>query len=198
MITESSTLVDVCFEVSTALDSHGMPAVLTGGSAATVYAPEVYTSHDADYILESDHRIDEVALALVDLGLKRHGKLRRFIHSTTQYRIYFPRGPLAVGGDYIRESSMLNRENLSLRILTRTDCIRDRLAHFYHWDDYTALNVAVEVSCADLNDVNFSCIKDWTLRKSPLFLMKFEEFEKRVQAKIRNKPTGPSRTIISS
>ncbi len=36
MITETSTLADVAFEVCTALDEAGFVAVLTGGSAATV------------------------------------------------------------------------------------------------------------------------------------------------------------------
>jgi hypothetical protein len=51
MINEDSTLEDVCFEVCTALDGHSITAVLTGGSAATVYAPDVYTSYDADFVL---------------------------------------------------------------------------------------------------------------------------------------------------
>lgn len=51
MITENSTLEDVCFEVATALEDANLPAVLVGGSAATVYAPEQYTSYDADFVL---------------------------------------------------------------------------------------------------------------------------------------------------
>lgn len=76
MITKQSTLIDVCFEVSAILDLHGVPGVLTGGSAAAVYAPGVYASLDADYI---------------------------------------------------RESHILRRGDACLRILKRTDCVRDRL-----------------------------------------------------------------------
>ena len=39
VINASSTLVEVAFEVCTALDASGYTAVLTGGSAATFYAP---------------------------------------------------------------------------------------------------------------------------------------------------------------
>jgi hypothetical protein len=50
VIDENSTLEDVCFEVSPALDAASIDAVLTGGSAASIYAPNVYTSFDADFV----------------------------------------------------------------------------------------------------------------------------------------------------
>lgn len=40
MITRSSTLRDVCFAVTQALEAQGMIGILTGGSAATIYAPD--------------------------------------------------------------------------------------------------------------------------------------------------------------
>lgn len=42
MISASSTLTDVAFAVCTALAEKGFVAVLTGGSAATYYAPEAH------------------------------------------------------------------------------------------------------------------------------------------------------------
>jgi hypothetical protein len=50
-ITETSSLEDVCFAACTALERAGTVAVLTGGSAATYYAPEAYQSGDADFII---------------------------------------------------------------------------------------------------------------------------------------------------
>lgn len=52
MISKTSTLEDVCFEVTEALDLHGFTAVLTGGSAASMYAPNAYMSQDADFVLQ--------------------------------------------------------------------------------------------------------------------------------------------------
>lgn len=65
-------------------------------------------------------------------------------------------------------------------ILTRLDCIRDRLAHFYHCDDYTALNAAVGVAVAADHDVDFAALRAWTERESANLLEKFPEFERRV------------------
>ena len=50
MITATSTLADVAFAVCTALHTNGGVAVLTGGSAATYYAPDAYQSRDLDFL----------------------------------------------------------------------------------------------------------------------------------------------------
>ena len=50
-IDATSTLVDVCFTVCTALSESDITAVLCGGSAATFYAPQAYQSKDADFVI---------------------------------------------------------------------------------------------------------------------------------------------------
>lgn len=178
MITGESTLADVCFAVSQALEVHGIAAVLTGGSAAAVYAPHVYTSYDADFILEHDEPLTEIVDALGTIGFNRDGKSRIFVHPDTKYTIDFPRGPLAVGGDYVNETATLTNGAMTLRILSPTDCVRDRLAHFYHWDDYTALKAAVGVATANIDNVNMDLLRSWSTREE--HLNKFEEFERRL------------------
>jgi hypothetical protein len=103
-----------------------------------------------------------------------------FTHSDSQYTIDFPKGPLAVGNDYIRESDILKQGDLCLRILKRVDCVRDRLAHYYHWDDYTALNAAVGVAATGLDAVDLAHIEAWTIRESAAFMDKFLEFRRRL------------------
>lgn len=178
MITCESTLADVCFVVSKALEAHGIAAVLTGGSAAAVYAPHVYTSYDADFVLDHDEPLIEVADALGSIGFNRDGKSRMFVHPDTKYTIDFPRGPLAVGGDYVHETSTLRNGDMTLRILSPTDCVRDRLAHFYHWDDYTALTAAVGVAAANLDNVSMDLLRSWSTREENV--SKFAEFERRL------------------
>ena len=181
MITSESTLTDVCFAVSTALDHHGMPAVLTGGSAAAVFAPHADMSDDADFILTHDDSLGDVAVALQSIGFQRDGRSRMFVHLHTRFTVDFPKGPLSVGGDYLQETHVLERGDLRLRILTRIDCIRDRLAHFYFWNDYTALNAAVGVAADASADLDLSPVQAWTERESPLLLEKYAEFERRLQ-----------------
>lgn len=180
MIAEESTLADVCFAVSTALEARGMPGVLTGGSAAAVYAPQAYMSYDADFVLENDDPLDEIAIALRPIGFQREGRSRIFSHAKSRFTVDFPKGPLAVGGEYVRETRVLEHGDLRLRILTRVDCIRDRLAHFYHWNDYTALNAAVGVAAQAPDEVDMEFLRGWTERESAALLEKFAEFERRL------------------
>ena len=165
-----------------------MSAVLTGGSAAALYAPQAYMSDDADFVLDADGSLAEVAVALEPTGFRRDGRSRIFIHPNSKFTVDFPKGPLSVGGEYIRESRILERGDLRLRILTRTDCIRDRLAHFYFWNDYTALNAAVSVAVQNVDEVRIDILRAWTERESPPLIEKFAEFEQRLQRALASTP----------
>lgn len=182
MITEDSTLEDVSFAVSAALEARGISSVLTGGSAASLYAPQTYMSYDADFVLDRDEPLDEVARALQPTGFHRDGKSRIFYHPKSRFTVDFPKGPLAVGGDYVERTASLTRDGRVLRILTRLDCVRDRLSHFYYWSDYTALNAAVAVA-AELDGHDVESLREWTERESPALLGKFAEFERRLTAR---------------
>ena len=158
-----------------------MSGVLTGGSAAALYAPHAYMSHDADFILEADDALGDVASALRPIGFQRDGRSRIFFHPDSEFTVDFPKGPLAVAGEYIRETHTLERGGVRLRILTRIDCIRDRLSHFYFWDDYTALNAAVAVATDNSEPADIDHLQAWTERESTAFLPKFAEFKRRLR-----------------
>lgn len=49
-INATTPLAEVATAVCSALDRTGITAVLTGGSAATYYAPEAYQSSDIDFV----------------------------------------------------------------------------------------------------------------------------------------------------
>jgi hypothetical protein len=181
VINAGSTLADVCFAVSTTLSRHGITSVLTGGSAAAVYAPQIYMSNDADFVLDPDEPLQKVAAALAAIGFARHGRSRIFMHAATVYTVDFPRGPLAVGRDYVHETQVLERGQMQLRILTRFDCVRDRLSHFYHWKDFTALNAAVGVAAENPHEVDVDRLRSWTEREGLELLKGFAEFHRRLQ-----------------
>jgi hypothetical protein len=165
MIDENSTLEDVCFAVAAVLDRFSIRGVLTGGSAATIYAPQVYASMDADFVLVDLVERERLREALASVGFVPSASAGMFEHARCRYTVDFPKGPLAVGGDYIHETATIQRGDVSLRILTPTDCVRDRLAHFYHWDDYTALNAAVGVARSQREHVDLSKLREWTERE---------------------------------
>jgi hypothetical protein len=145
--------------VCSALHRTGITAVLTGGSAATFYAPESYQSRDADFIITV--RADGGAQVLANLGYMQRGGT--YEHRENAYTLEFPRGPLAVGDDLIQSWVTVRREEQVLHVLSRTDSVRDRLMWFYTSNDRTALHAAIGVAMS--GSVNRDLIKEWSSRE---------------------------------
>jgi hypothetical protein len=135
--------------------------VLTGGSAATYYAPESYQSDDADFIIifSSDPR--GAGDAIKELGYREIGGT--YHHAKNTFTVEFPPGPLAIGSDVIRTYETVRRGDEILYVLSRTDCVRDRLAAFYFFNDRSALAAAVAV--AGGGAVDLTAIHQWSLKE---------------------------------
>jgi hypothetical protein len=161
VIGPTSSLTDVAFAVCTALERTGFHAVLTGGSAATYYAPDAYQSGDLDFVLTLRGAGGEAAL--VSLGFSRKGDFYR--HPHTHFLLEFPNGPLAVGDDLIKSWSTARRGDEVLYVLSPTDSCRDRLASFLFWNDFSGLEQALAVHHARANEVDLNVIEDWCRRE---------------------------------
>jgi len=173
-ISRSTSLSDTAFAVCSALDEAGITAVLTGGSAATVYAPHAYQSRDLDFIVELRARGSNANEALISLGYQL--EVDHYLHNENPLILEFPSGPLAVGGDLIREWDTLRKEDYLLHIINPTDSCRDRLAGFLFWNDRGSLEQAVAVAAAQTPRVNLEAIRSWCNSESRL--EKFMEFER--------------------
>jgi hypothetical protein len=150
------SIVEVAFEVGTALAEAGATAVLSGGGAAATYAPEAYQTQDLDFILQSARaKVDPV----IGLGFRSRGRSGMYEHPDIPFTLEFPAGPLAVGDDVIREWSTLRDGDLQLNILSPTDCVRDRLAAAIHWRDEKSINQALAV--AKLHPVDLAKVGVW-------------------------------------
>ena len=171
-IDANTSLREIAFLVCTELDRAGIRAVLTGGSAATVYASEDYQSRDLDFIIE--YRSDEVAPseALNSLGYTLEGDL--YSHEQSPLTLEFPPGPLSVGRDLIRTWETLKEDDRVLYILSPTDCCRDRLAGFLFWDDRGSLDQAAAVARRQAHRVDLEAIRAWCEREG--VADKYEEF----------------------
>ena len=176
MIGPTSSLTDIAFAVCTALARQGFQAVLTGGSAATYYAPEAYQSGDLDFEITLRGTGGEAALAA--LGFSRKGDFYR--HPRSHFLLEFPNGPLAVGDDLIKVWSTGHRDEEVLHVLSPTDSCRDRLASFLFWNDFSGLEQAIGVFHARTNEVDLNVIKDWCRREG--HSQKFGLFATRIGA----------------
>lgn len=162
--------------VCSALDAAGHTAVLTGGGAATVYSSGAYQSRDLDFVFAFWSEVAVPEAPLLDLGYRREG--RSYVHPLSPLTLDFPTGPLAVGEDLITRWETLNVENRKLHILSPTDCVRDRLSAFYHWNDFSSLEQALLV--ARQRAVDLEVIREWSVRegcadKADLFLARLAQ-----------------------
>lgn len=162
MIQAASSLTDVAFAVCTALDGKGFRAVLTGGSAATHYAPEAYQSGDLDFVLAL--RGSDGEAALTALGFVKNADFYR--HPRSHFLLEFPPGPLAVGEDLIKSWNTVRRGEELLHVLTPTDCCRDRLASYLFWNDFSGLEQAIAVFRARPHEVDLNVVEDWCRREA--------------------------------
>lgn len=167
---ERSALPAAAAAVGAALARHGIRAVLTGGACASLYTRGDYQSRDMDFILTGPTTRAGLDAALASLGFVRDGD--RYVHARVPFYVEFPRGPLAIGGDYgIRPVRRMARGGWLLA-LSATDCCRDRLAAFYHWNDRQSLGVAVQVALAQR--VALAAIRRWSAAEG--FPERFDEF----------------------
>ena len=144
--------------VAAHLQVRGIGVVLTGGSCVTIHSRNRYLSYDLDFIVASDTQRQSLQAALLELGFRE--KNSYFVHPESQYFVEFPPGPLAVGSEPAGEIVELDFPTGRLRLLSPTDCVKDRLAAYYHWQDRQCLEQAILVT-AD-NHVDLVEIERWS------------------------------------
>jgi hypothetical protein len=103
-------------------------------------------------------RRKELAESLKKIGFQE--KDRYFFHPDTPFFVEFPSGPLAIGNEPVREVSLLEFSTGHLRLLSTTDCVKDRLANYYHWKDRQCLDQAVMV--AAVSKIDLEEIERWS------------------------------------
>lgn len=167
----------MAFAICTALEKCGVRVVLTGGSAATVYAPRAYQSRDLDFIVQFHPQDAKPGEVLANLGYKLEGQT--YAHSQSPLTLDFPPGPLMIGSDYIHKWTTLRSRKRILHILSPTDCCRDRLAGFLFWKDFRSLDQALAVARAQSKKIKLKIIRDWCKREN--CLPQFNEFLKRLK-----------------
>ncbi len=138
------------------LEKHGISCVLVGGSCVSIYTNEKYSSHDLDFISPDSHKT--IAMALSEIGFKN--KSRYFHHSNSELYVEFPSGPVAIGNQIpTKPEGRLKVKDTVIKMLSPTQCVMDRLAAWFHWNDRRSLIHAIWV-CRK-HPVNLSKIKRW-------------------------------------
>jgi hypothetical protein len=155
--------------ISTHLEKHGMEVVLSGGSCVAIYSNNQYVSPDLDFIERRSTKRKKLKEALGEIGFVEQN--RYFKHPETELIVEFPAGPLAVGREPVQDIIVMEFSTGSVKLISPSDCVKDRLAAFFHWQDQQSLAQAVLV--AQAQDIDLSEIERWSRREG-----KLKEFQK--------------------
>lgn len=145
-IGRSSTVEEVAACVSQALQAAGIVAPLSGGAAVSIYSENEYQSADLDFVTSVRNSV--IAKALEPLGFTFKTGSRDFTHPDLSFTVEFPPGPLAFDDEIepAQGGVEINTRYGPIRIISATQCVKDRLSHFIHWGDRQALDQAVMVA----------------------------------------------------
>jgi len=139
----------------------GIHVVLTGGAAVSIHSKAKYVSLDLDLVIISSVRIRTLRKSMEEIGFS--GKGRHFRHPESKFPVEFPPGPLAFGDEEVAKVDEIELSTGLLKIITPTDCVKDRLSHFYHWGDRQCLQQAIMV--AESHDVDMNEIAAWSSKE---------------------------------
>ncbi len=170
-------ITELAAYVYTHLSNHGIKCVLSGGACVSIYTENKYLSYDLDFIENVSTPRKTLIEMLAKINFHEHN--RYFINPDTKYYIEFPAGPLSIGSEAITNFNEIEVTTGILRLLTPTDCVKDRLAAYYFWDDKQSLEQAVHV--AKSHNININEIKRWSIAENKP--EKFETFKKRIRNK---------------
>lgn len=155
------TIGELAAFVCTHLKNNGINVVLSGGACVSLFTENEYQSFDLDFIenvVTSRKKIREV---LQKIGfIEEH---RYYKHPDTKFFLEFPPGPLSIGDEPVREIIEKEFSTGVLKLLSPTDCVKDRLAAYYHWNDRQSLQQAILV--AQTCDIDLDEIERWSIKE---------------------------------
>ncbi|MCI0549911.1 MAG: hypothetical protein L0287_03060 [Anaerolineae bacterium] len=144
--------------IQNTLQIEGITVVLSGGSAVTFYSSNKYVSKDLDLINTGFARRSKIKSVMENIGFEEKG--RYFVNPEAKFFVEFPDGPLSVGEEPVKEVSEFELATGTLRVLSPTDCVKDRLCAFYFWNDQQGLAQAVLVT--KNQNIDLKEIKRWS------------------------------------
>jgi hypothetical protein len=119
----------------------------------------------------------EIGPALSELGFERRG--RHFEHPECPHLfVEFVSGPLGIGDDLAIVPREERVGDQTLRILSPTDCVRDRLASAIHFRARECLDQAALVAAAQ--DIDWPRVEAWCQAEGPAGRQAYDDLRRLV------------------
>ena len=145
------------------MEANEIPVVLVGGAVVSIYSQGAYRSGDLDLVAE-DLFGQDVARCMGEIGFQLMG--RHFEHPECKHLfVEFVRGPLGIGNDLNITPRQVSMGEQVLKILSPTDCVRDRLTSFIHFQARECLDQAQLVARAQT--IEWPVVEAWCTREGP-------------------------------
>ena len=165
--------------VAAHLAARGDPAVLVGGAVVAIYTEGAYRSGDLDLVLE-DLMGSNVDAHMSQIGFQRRG--RYFEHPKCPHLfVEFVAGPVGIGNDTNIEPDEVLVNGQTIKLLSPTDCVRDRLASYIHFGARECLDQAVLV--ARSHSVDWTRIESWCRGEGPSGPLAYQDLERLARAR---------------
>ena len=144
--------------VATHLKNKGIDSVLVGGAVVSVYSEGAYRSGDLDFILK-DMFVKKLPEAMKEIGFVKKGT-KHYSHPECKHlTVEFPGSFLEIGDDSNIIPKEVECDGVKIKILSPTDCVKDRLASYIYFKARECLDQAVLV--AQKHPVDIIKVKKW-------------------------------------
>ena len=154
-------LEEVAAVISTALQDEGIAATLSGGAVVSIYSHNEYQSKDLDFVTAAQLAV--LKPVLEGLGFVHTGvpRLSQFRHPDIDWFVEFPPTPIAFGHLHVRheDCGVLDTPSGSLRLITPTQSVMDRLAAAIAWKDPQSWDQAVMVAARQ--QIDWIALESW-------------------------------------
>jgi hypothetical protein len=139
----TTPIVKLAVIVAEHLQTHGVDVVLVGGLAVEIYTENLYLTKDIDMVNTNYLKPSQLHKVMGELGFRKKGRI--YVNDTTDITVEFPSGPLAVGCNLIKSTTLIQVAQGAIPILHVIDVVKDRIAAFIHWQDKQSLIQAMGI-----------------------------------------------------
>ncbi|MDF3821877.1 hypothetical protein P3G55_18375 [Leptospira sp. 96542] len=155
------------------LANKGIQSVLVGGAVVAIYSKGAYRSGDLDLVEPLLSRAADIKSVMESIGFNKVN--RHYVHPKCKHLyIEFVSAPVSIGDDYKIVPDEKEFKGKILKILSPTDCIKDRLASYLHFKARECLDQALLV--AKTQKFDLEKVREWCLNEAGNGKDVFDEF----------------------
>lgn len=160
------------------LGKKGVSTILVGGAVVSIYSKGAYSSGDLDIVIDSyqiTHK--EIENFLSEINFHKTGDRNFFKHPECNHiLIEFMSPPVSIGEDYRITPDKIEIDQVIIKLLSPTDCIKDRLGSYMYFNARECLDQAILV--AKSQAYKLKDIEEWCNKEGGKGPEVFKEFRK--------------------